>query len=250
MASRLSSTTIYRSSLRDETINGYSFADKEKETAMKTSGLTGRCTLLQAIPLYTLAVFAGLSDLSFGLCTHTIHADEPIATLGPERPVSEIDAEVSKRQAVNPDPNAPDLAVSLRDRVEKPVRDARATTLDSNRSEGVIRFEFSGTYSVVIDGIAAARGEGTTTVELNRSIVDEILRDFEKTIRGSNLIGGDVIDGIRSLPSTIRSTNETLKMLSDPETQKALRQVESLLRLVPKSAGKEKLSTDSKSGQD
>jgi hypothetical protein len=121
---------------------------------------------------------------------------------------------------------------------------------DSQRREGVIRFEVSGTYKVVIDGTPVAGGLGTTTVELERSLLDRVFRDLLKTIRDSNIIGDDVINTITSLPSTIRSTNETLRMLSDPKTQDALRQVESMLRLLPKTTAPKNLSTDSDSGQD
>lgn len=122
--------------------------------------------------------------------------------------------------------------------------------IDPHQSEGVIRLEFSGSYNVVIDGTAVARGEGTTTVELSRSLVGRLFHDFQKTIRDSNVNGDDVIHGITSLPSTIRSANETLRMLSDPETQEALRQVESVLRLLPRTTAPKELSTDSDSDQD
>ncbi|MCC9658534.1 hypothetical protein [Rhodopirellula halodulae] len=114
------------------------------------------------------------------------------------------------------------------------VADESAAEVETDQERGTIRFEFSGSYNVVIDGKAVAWGEGSTTIELKESWMDRISGDGKRSIQESNLVMGDVIDGIASLPATIRSANETLKMLSDPETQKALKQVESLLRLLPK----------------
>jgi len=128
--------------------------------------------------------------------------------------------------------------------------DEPVAAIDTHQDGGVIRFEFSGSYNVVIDGTAVARGEGTTTIELNRSLVDRMFHDLQRTIRDSNIIGDDAINGITSLPATIRSTNETLRMLSDPQTQKALRQVESMLRLIQSTTAPKELSTDSDSDQD
>jgi|SRR6056297_3051999 len=128
--------------------------------------------------------------------------------------------------------------------------DEPVAAIDTHQDGGVIRFEFSGSYNVVIDGAAVARGEGTTTIELNRSLVDRMFHDLQRTIRDSNIIGDDAINGITSLPATIRSTNETLRMLSDPQTQKALRQVESMLRLIQSTTAPKELSTDSDSDQD
>ncbi|TWU52029.1 hypothetical protein Poly59_36260 [Rubripirellula reticaptiva] len=128
--------------------------------------------------------------------------------------------------------------------------DEPIAAIDPHQNEEVIRFEFSGSYNVIIDGKAVARGEGSTTVELKRSLLHRLFHDFQKTIRDSNIIGDDVINGVTSLPSTIRSTNETLRMLSDPETQEALRQVESMLRLLPRTTAPKNLSTDSDPDQD
>jgi len=101
-------------------------------------------------------------------------------------------------------------------------------------NDGVIRVKVQGSYEVSMAGVGVARGEGTTTLELNGPRLDRLFREFEDLFRGSELVRRDFVDGVISLPSTIRSTNETLKMLSDPETQESLRQVESLLRLLPK----------------
>ncbi|PHQ33480.1 hypothetical protein [Rhodopirellula bahusiensis] len=127
--------------------------------------------------------------------------------------------------------------------------DEPTTEIDPHPSEGVIRFEFSGSYNVVIDGATVATGQGTTTVELSQSFVYQLFHDFQKTLQDSNIVGDDVANGISSLPSTIRSANETLKLLSDPETQEALRQVESMLRLLPKTTASKEVSTDSDSDQ-
>lgn len=127
--------------------------------------------------------------------------------------------------------------------------DEPSASIDPQQGEGVIRFEFSGSYNVVIDGTAVATGQGTTTVELSQSFVYRLFHDFQKTLQDSNLVGDDVAKGISSLPSTLRSANETLKLLSDPETQEALRQVESMLRLLPRTTAPKEMSTDSDSDQ-
>ncbi|KLU06182.1 putative signal peptide and transmembrane protein [Rhodopirellula islandica] len=127
--------------------------------------------------------------------------------------------------------------------------DEPTTETDPRPSEGVIRFEFSGSYNVVIDGATVATGQGTTTVELSQTFAYRLFHDFQKTLQDSNIVGDDVAKGISSLPSTIRSANETLKLLSDPETQESLRQVESMLRLLPRTTVPKEMSTDSDSDQ-
>ncbi|ELP30963.1 hypothetical protein [Rhodopirellula baltica] len=127
--------------------------------------------------------------------------------------------------------------------------DEPIAAIDPHPSEEVSRFEFSGSYKVVVDGTAVATEQGTTTVELSQSFAFRLFRDFQKTLRDADIVGDDVAKGISSLPSTIRSTNETLKLLSDPETQEALRQVESMLRLLPRTTVPKEVPTDSDSDQ-
>lgn len=117
-------------------------------------------------------------------------------------------------------------------------------------SDGVIRVKVQGSYEISMGGIGVARGEGTTTLELDGLRLERLFHEFEDWVRGSRLFRRDDIDSIISLPSTIRSTNETLKMLSDPETQEALRQVESLLRLLPKTPVHSKRQNDADSEEE
>ncbi|KAA5547101.1 hypothetical protein FYK55_01405 [Roseiconus nitratireducens] len=95
---------------------------------------------------------------------------------------------------------------------------------------GTVRLKVQGSYEFSVDGVGVARGEGTTTIEFDRAFVDGVGRE----IQDSKHVVEDFIRTVVSLPATIESTNETLRMLSDPETQKALRQVEALLRLMPR----------------
>lgn len=120
-------------------------------------------------------------------------------------------------------------------------------TTDPSTEVGVIRINFQGSFEVSIAGVGVVRGEGTTAVELDGPEVVRLFHDFEARFGESKLRRRDIVDTVISLPSTIRSTNETLRMLSDPETQEALRRVESLLRLLPKIPVPSELQTDADS---
>jgi hypothetical protein len=144
-------------------------------------------------------------------CPCNIHADEPVAASNLETlPVQEEKPTVK------------------RDRGE-------SATQRQVINDGVIRIKVQGSYEVSISGFGVVKGEGTTTLELDGPKVERLTHEIEDLFRGSQPVGQDIVNAIVSLPSTIRSTNETLKMLSDPKTQEALRQVESLLRLLPSS---------------
>ncbi|QDT07767.1 hypothetical protein K227x_61950 [Rubripirellula lacrimiformis] len=114
-------------------------------------------------------------------------------------------------------------------------RDGDESTLARQTvGEGVVRIKVQGSYEVCMGSVGVVRGEGTTTLELDGAQLERLFHGLEDWVGGSKLGRRDIVDSFISLPSTIRSTNETLKMLSDPETQEALRQVESLLRLLPR----------------
>jgi hypothetical protein len=80
------------------------------------------------------------------------------------------------------------------------------------------------------------RGEGSTTIELDRAAAEKLRIGIGQMLHGAAPAGKDFLKAVAALPATLKSTSEILKRLSDPETQKALRQVEQLLRLLPQSS--------------
>ncbi len=220
---------------------GSSATSANREPYMNHSKAKCRFSTTHSARFFPLGVFAVLTCVFFPC---NIQADEPIGATNPVTTnVSFDEPSTSTNETDKLIPEGTSALPTLPKHFGSYTvgRDGDESTIQRQAiNDGVIRIKVQGSYEVSIGGVGVARGEGTTTLELDGPRVDRLFR-------GSQLVRRDIVDAIISLPSTIRSTNETLKMLSDPETQEALRQVESLLRLLPKTTvhSERQIETDS-----
>lgn len=120
-----------------------------------------------------------------------------------------------------------------RSRREGPGR--RAKQAEKGDATG-IHLYVSGSYELNLGNDRVVRGEGSTTFQLDRAAAEKLRIGIEQRVHGATPAGKDFLKAVGAMPATLKSTSEILKTLSDPETQKALRQVEELLRLLPQSA--------------
>ncbi|WDQ15180.1 hypothetical protein [Rhodopirellula sp. P2] len=186
--------------------------------------LSAHCIPLGAFVVLTGVFFSG-----------NVPADEPAGPIAPGT-TDLVFAEPSESptKTDQPMPEKESVVPVLGEKVAAARAGEESTIPPPAIQEGVIRIKVQGSYEVTMGRVGVVRGEGTTTLELDGAQLDRLFHELEDLFGGSELVRRDIVDRFISLPSTIRSTNETLRMLSDPETQQALRQVESLLRLLPK----------------
>lgn len=117
-----------------------------------------------------------------------------------------------------------------------PEVDKRPNKSRTGKSAITIQQNDNGLFRLEVQGAGAISGDGSVSLELDLALVEQLGRDVKESIREARLVGKDFVDGIKALSETIRLANESLKLLSQPETQAALRQAETLLRLLPKAA--------------
>ena len=122
-----------------------------------------------------------------------------------------------------------------RSRRDGPSRRARQV---GKGDDARIHLHLSGSYELNLGNDRFVRGEGSTTIELDRAAAEKLRIGIGQRLHGAAPAGKDFLKAVGAMPATLKSTSEILKSLSDPETQKALRQVEQLLRLLPQSPDK------------
>ncbi|KLU02947.1 putative signal peptide and transmembrane protein [Rhodopirellula islandica] len=209
----------------------------------------------QMMPSYLVATlplrfFQASAVVACVLFARNIQADQPGAASPPVPHEQVSKGELERKQ--NSDqliPGKEPVAPSFSGKVEKQAKRSDGggeTKGDATIDLGIIRLKFQGSFEVSRDGVGVARGEGTTTLEFDGELLDRFAHESGESSLGRQ----DFLDGILSLPSTIRSTNETLRMLSAPKTQEALRQVETLLRLLPQASTMPPVQIDAESNQE
>jgi hypothetical protein len=92
-----------------------------------------------------------------------------------------------------------------------------------------------GSYELDLGFGNVIRGEGSTTVQLDRASAEKLRADSVRKLGEAAPVAKDLLRVIVTLPETVERTAEILKILSDPETQQSMRQVEQVLRLIPRS---------------
>jgi hypothetical protein len=145
-----------------------------------------------------------------------------------DRPARRIDRAASK------------VVVSTQHRRKRSRRDRpgrRAKQVEKGDDER-IHLHLSGSYELNLGNDRFLRGEGSTTIELDRAAAEKLRIGIGQRLQGAAPAGKDFLKAVGAMPATLQSTSEILKRLSDPETQKALRQVEQLLRLLPQTPDK------------
>jgi hypothetical protein len=106
----------------------------------------------------------------------------------------------------------------------------------SQSAEGSpVHLHVSGSYELNLGNDRVIRGEGSTTIHLDRATADKLHTVVRQRLDRAAPAGKDLLKVLASLPKTLESTSEILKSLSDPKTQESLRQVEQLLQLLPRS---------------
>ncbi|WP_345324492.1 hypothetical protein [Novipirellula rosea] len=94
----------------------------------------------------------------------------------------------------------------------------------------------SGSYELHLGNDRFVRGEGSTTIKIDRATAEKLRIGIVQSLHEATPASNDLLKAVASLPASLNSTSEILKSLSDPETQKTLRQVEQLLRMIPQSS--------------
>jgi hypothetical protein len=109
----------------------------------------------------------------------------------------------------------------------------RRANRDNKRSKpaqnATIRLHLSGSFESDLGNDRVVRGEGSTTLELDRAATEILRTALGARLNETAPVVRDLLKGIAALPATLESTSEILRSLADPETQDNLRQVEQLL---------------------
>jgi len=109
-------------------------------------------------------------------------------------------------------------------------RDEHKPPFDENAP---IRLQLNGSFELDLGSGNVMRSEGNAAIELDRATA---VRLHAESVRQMGHLATDaknLLQVLATLPETMEKTTEILKLLSDPETQANLRQVEQLLRLLP-----------------
>ncbi|QDS95180.1 hypothetical protein FF011L_39710 [Roseimaritima multifibrata] len=98
------------------------------------------------------------------------------------------------------------------------------------------QIQLHGSFELNFGGTNVVQGEGKLSIELDRETVEGLstLLSGAGTLPASGL--DNWIRAFQQLPETLKTTNEILNRLSDPQTQKQLKQVEQLLQFLPRKA--------------
>jgi hypothetical protein len=92
----------------------------------------------------------------------------------------------------------------------------------------------NGSFQVNLGHGLGVHGEGSTTVHLDPATHARLRKVIANN---STPAAKEMLQIVARLPETLQSTSEILKILSDPDTQENLRQVEQVLRLLQYSPG-------------
>ncbi len=106
---------------------------------------------------------------------------------------------------------------------------ASATTEEGNR------LQLSGFFDLVLSDDIKAHGDGHINVEIDHATMTQVRGIVDDQVDRLQPLTADILNSVASFPETIKSVGEILERLSDPDTQKSLRQVEQLLRLIQQS---------------
>jgi hypothetical protein len=120
-----------------------------------------------------------------------------------------------------------------RSRRARPGRRARQV---EKGDDARIHLHLSGSYELNLGNDRFARGEGSTTIRLDRAVAERLRIGIGQRLQGAGEDRKEFLNAVGTIPATLDSISEILKALSDPKTQEALRQVEQLLQLLPQSS--------------
>ena len=172
----------------------------------------------------------------------TVGAQEPQVRASVEPKVTIPDAVVTRRnRSARRIARASSKGVVSKERRRKRSRRDRPGQRAKQVGKGDdarIHLHLSGSYELNLGNDRFMRGEGSTTIELDQAAAEILRIGIGQKLFGAAPAGKDFLEAVRAMPATLKSTSEILKSLSDPETQKALRQVEQLMQLLPQSPDK------------
>ncbi len=89
-----------------------------------------------------------------------------------------------------------------------------------------------GSFEVGLGGHLGTQRQGSIDVQFDQVAVDQLSVIVGERIDDAIPVAKGYLSTIVSLPEILKSTGEILERLSDPGTQRSLRQVEQLLRLM------------------
>ncbi|MDV6028934.1 MAG: hypothetical protein F9B45_02255 [Phycisphaera sp. RhM] len=94
-----------------------------------------------------------------------------------------------------------------------------------------IRLQLDGSFELDLGFGNAIRGKGNISIELDRATAERLGADALGQLDESASVASDLVQTLKTVPEMVQQTAEILKLLSNPETQQNLRQVEQVLRL-------------------
>ncbi|QEF96465.1 hypothetical protein Mal15_04930 [Stieleria maiorica] len=100
-------------------------------------------------------------------------------------------------------------------------------------AETPIRLQLDGAFQLDLGFGNAIHGKGSITLQLDRATVERLGDESAERLGGGEVVADEFLDVVTRMPEMLRQTAAILELLSKPETQENLRQVEQVLRLLP-----------------
>ncbi|WP_182865697.1 hypothetical protein [Stieleria mannarensis] len=109
-------------------------------------------------------------------------------------------------------------------------RPKQATTAPA---ETPIRLQLDGAFQLDLGFGSTIHGKGSITVQLDRATAERLGDESAERLDEGASVADEFLGVVTRMPEMLRQTAAILELLSKPETQENLRQVEQVLRLLP-----------------
>ncbi|PAY18913.1 hypothetical protein CKO51_13865 [Rhodopirellula sp. SM50] len=118
-------------------------------------------------------------------------------------------------------------------RVSRERKSSRAKHPKPTPNDAPVRVQLNGSFELDLGSGNVIRGDGNITIALDRATTERLGAESIEYLDDGTAAATEFLQMVTKLPETLEQTAEILKLLSDPETQQNLRQVEQVLRLLP-----------------
>ncbi|WP_145391819.1 hypothetical protein [Stieleria neptunia] len=118
-------------------------------------------------------------------------------------------------------------------RVSRERKPDRAKPPNPSADDAPIRLQLNGSFELNLGSGNVIRGDGNITMELDRATAERLGAESSERLDDGAEVATEFLQMVTKLPQMLEQTAEILELLSRPETQQNLRQVEQVLRLLP-----------------
>ncbi|MCS7468033.1 hypothetical protein NZK35_15375 [Stieleria sp. ICT_E10.1] len=118
-------------------------------------------------------------------------------------------------------------------RLSRERKSDRAKHPKPSPNDAPVRVQLNGSFELDLGSGNAIRGDGNITIELDRATAERLGAVSIEHLDDGTAAATEFLQMVTKLPGMLEQTAEILKLLSNPETQQNLRQVEQVLRLLP-----------------